>query len=214
VPTEQRQSEANLNEQFSLVISHEITVKTLILIADDVRSPKEIGERLCISTPKASHHLKKLERLGLAELVEEREVGGAIQHFYRAVIRPIMGDDEWDKLSINERQLYSIWIFQLILADAAQSFDAELFDSYSNRHLSRSPLLVDRQGLGEVAAIQTKAMHDFFEVVARSAERRIESGEEAIHLISAMMCFPLPEPSEGPRLRDSPSGSPRRSPHR
>lgn len=207
MPTKQRQAEAGLNEQFSLVISCEITVKTLILIADDIRSPKDVGERLGISTSKASHHLKKLERLGLAELVEEREVGGAIQHFYRAVIRPIMSDGEWDKLCIKERQLYSIWIVQLILADAAKSFDAELFDAYSYRHLSRSPLLVDRQGLREVAAIQNKAMHDSFEVVARSAERRIESGEEAINLISAMMCFPLPGPSEGPKLRSGSSAT-------
>jgi predicted transcriptional regulator len=201
VITKQSAEEARLNEKFSLVVSHEITVKTMILIADDMKSPKEIGDRLDISTSKASHHIKKLERLGLAELVEEREVGGAIQHFYRAVIRPIVSDEEWDKLSIEERQLYSIWIVQLILADAAKSFDAELFDAYSERHLSRSPLLVDRQGVGEVAAIQNKAMYDSFEVVAKSAERRLESGEEGINLLSAMMCFPLPEPADGPRLR-------------
>ena len=157
---------------------------------------------LDISLLKASHHLKKLEQLGMAELVEERDVGGTIQHFYRAVIRPIVSDAAWETLSIGERQLYSIWIVQLILADVARSFDANLFDAYTTNHLSRSPLLVDRQGVGEVAAIQTKAMHESFEVVARSAERRIESGEEPIHLISAMMCFPLPEPSQGPRLRD------------
>jgi len=203
VTTKDRQTGASLNEQFSLVVSHEITVKAMILIADDVKSPKEVGERLEISTSKASHHIKKLERLGLAELVEEREVGGVIQHFYRAVIRPIVSDEEWDRLSLGERQLYSIWIVQLILADAAKSFDAELFDMYSNRHLSRSPLLVDREGVGEVAAIQNKAMHDSFEVVAKSAERRLKSGEEGINLISAMMCFPLPEPSEGPELRES-----------
>jgi DNA-binding transcriptional ArsR family regulator len=201
VTAKQRQEETSLNEQFSLVISHEITVKAMILIADDVKSPKEVGQRLGISTSKASHHIKKLERLGLAELVEEKEVGGALQHFYRAVIRPIISDQEWDKLSVAERQLYSIWIVQLILADAAKSFDAGLFDVYSKRHLSRSPLLVDGEGLGEVAAIQTKAMHDSFEAVAKSAERRLKSGEDGINVLSAMMCFPLPEPSVRPRLR-------------
>ncbi len=197
------QTEASLNEQFSLVISHEITVKTMILIADDVRSPKEVGERLDISASKASHHLKKLERLGIAELVDERDVGGTIQHFYRAVIRPIVSDEEWGKLSIAERQLYSIWIVQLILADAAKSFDAGLFDVYVNNHLSRSPLLLDEEGLHEVAASQTRAMHEAFEAVAKSTERRLESGEKGINVISAMMCFPLPEPSDGPRLRTS-----------
>jgi len=194
--------EANLNEKFSLVISNEITVKTMILIADDTKSPKEIGERLEISPSKASHHLKKLERLGIAELVEERDVGGTIQHFYRAVIRPIVSDEEWEKLTIEERQLYSVWIMQLILADAAKSFDAELFDAFPGNHLSRSPLLVDRQGLAEVADLQTGVMRKSFEIVAKATERRLKTGEEGINMISAMMCFAVPEPGEGPKLRD------------
>jgi DNA-binding transcriptional ArsR family regulator len=201
VAVESREVEASLNEKFSLVLSHEITVKAMILIADDMRSPKEVGERLKISSSKASHHLKKLTRLGIAELVEEREVGGTIEHFYRAVIRPIIGDAEWEKLDIVERQLYSAWIVQLILADAAISFDAKLFDAFPNRHLSRSPLLVDREGLAEVAAAQTRAMRESFDAVTRSTERRLESGEEGINIISAMMCFPLPAPSEAPCLR-------------
>jgi DNA-binding transcriptional ArsR family regulator len=202
VPPADQQTEASLNEQFSLVISHEITVKVMTLLSDTAEtSPKAIGERLGISTSKASHHIKKLERLGLAELVDEREVGGVVQHFYRAVIRPIVSDEDWDKLPLSERQLYSIWVVQLILADLAKSFDAELFDAHSNNHLTRTPLLVDKEGLGEVAALQTKALRESFQVVARSTERRLKSGEEGINIISAMMCFPLPDPSDGPRLR-------------
>jgi DNA-binding transcriptional ArsR family regulator len=198
-----RQTEASLNEQFSLVISHEITVKAMTLLSDwGAKSPKDIAERLDIPTSTASHHIKKLERLGLAELVEEREVGGVIQHFYRAVIRPIVDDEDWSKLSVSERQLYSIWIIQLILSDLAKSFDAELFDAYASNHLTRTPLLVDKEGLGEVAAIQTKALHESFQVVAKATERRLKSGEEGLNVISAMMCFPLPEPSDGPELRN------------
>jgi DNA-binding transcriptional ArsR family regulator len=198
-----RQSKTNLNEQFSLVISHETTVKVMTVLSDGgIKSPKDVGERLEVSTPKASHHIKKLKRLGLAELVEEREVGGTIQHYYRAVMRPIVSDQDWDKLTIPERQLYSVWIVQLILADLAKSFDAECFDAVSNNHLSRTPLMVDKEGLAEVAAIQTKALHDSFQVEARSAERGLRSGkEQGMQIISAMMCFPLPDSSEGPRPR-------------
>lgn len=201
VTAKNRRKEANLNEQLSLVVSCEITVKALIILSDCAASPKEIGTRLGISTPRASHHVKKLERLGLAELIEEREVGGAIQHVYRAVIRPIVSDEDWEKLGVEERQRYSIWIVQLILADAAKSFDAELFDAHSDNHLSRTPLVVDKQGLSEVAAIQNKALHDTIGVLGTSSERRIQSGEAGINIIAAMMCFQVPEPSDAPALR-------------
>jgi predicted transcriptional regulator len=104
----------SLNEQLALVISHEITVKVLTILSECAASPKEIAAKLGLKTPTVSHHVKKLERLGLIELIEERDAGGTIQHIYRAVIRPIVSDKDWERLSIEERQLYSIWIVQLI----------------------------------------------------------------------------------------------------
>ena len=199
--TKDRELDAKLNEQLSQVISCEITVKTLIILSDCAASPKEIAEKLGLKTPRVSHHVKKLVRLGLAELIEERDVGGTIQHIYRAVIRPIVSDRDWDKLTIEERQRYSIWIVQLILADATKSFDASLFDAHSNRHLSRTPLVVDEEGLAEVAEIQNKALRDIIQVLAVSTERRVHSSEAGINIVAAMMCFRLPEPAAGPTLR-------------
>jgi DNA-binding transcriptional ArsR family regulator len=197
VATKNRTQEQKLDEQLAQVISHEITIKVLTVLAERAASPKEIGDLLAEKIPTVSHHVKKLERMGLAELIEEKEVRGAVQHIYRAVIRPFISTEEWDKLSVEERQRFSIWIVQLILADAAKSFSAKLFDARSNRHLSRTPMVVDEVGLDEVAEIQNRALNEILEVQARSAARRIRSGEAGLDLIAAMMCFELPGPSKG-----------------
>jgi hypothetical protein len=55
--------------------------------------------------------------------------------------------------------------------------------------------------LAEVAAIQNNALRDIIQVLAKSSERRIQSGEAGINLIAAMMCFAIPEPSEELTLR-------------
>jgi DNA-binding transcriptional ArsR family regulator len=193
----QTQEKKKLDEQLAQVISHEITVKVLTVLADRAASPKEIAAILGEKVPTVSHHVKKLERLQLVELIEEKEVRGAVQHIYKAVIRPIVNTEEWDKLSIAERQRVSIWTLQLILADAARSFDAEVFDARPSRHLTRTPMVVDEKGFEEVAEIQTRALMEIFEVQAVSAERRLQSGEPGFNLIAAMMCFELPGPSEG-----------------
>lgn len=186
-----------VDEQLAQVISSENTVKVLIYLVERAGSPKEIGDTLGLSTPTASHHVKKLLRIGLIELLEERDVGGTIQHTYRAVVRPIMSDAEWEKLDLAERQRYSIWIVQLILVDLVKSFTANLFDARANNHLSRTPLVVDELGVDEVAAIQKRALEETIQTEANSAERMVETGEAGINLIAAMMCFELPEPSEG-----------------
>lgn len=191
--------EKRLDEQLALVVSSDITIKVLVVLAERAASPKEIAQILGEKTPTVSHHVKKLERLRLVELIEEREVRGAIQHIYRAIMRPIVSEEEWGQLGIEERQRYSIWIVQLILVDATRSFEAKLFDARSNNHLSRTPMLVDEKGLGEVAAIQARALNEIIEVEAASTARRIESEEAGIHLIAAMMCFELPGLSNGPQ---------------
>ncbi|HEX8689716.1 MAG TPA: winged helix-turn-helix domain-containing protein [Solirubrobacterales bacterium] len=191
------QQETKLDEQLALVISSEITIKVLVALVERSASPKQVATALGLKVPTVSHHVKKLERMGLIELVEEKEVRGAVQHIYRAVIRPIVSDEEWEKLGIEERQRFSIWIVQMILVDAARSFEARLFDARADNHLSRTPMVVDEQGAGEVAEIQNQALSDIIEVAATSADRMVSSGEPGIDFIAAMMCFELPEPSIG-----------------
>lgn len=194
---ENRTEQVALGEELALVISSEVTVKVLVYLVERSGSPREIGSTLNISTSKASHHVKKLKRLHLVELIEEREVGGAIQHIYRAVVRPIVSTEAWDKLNVAERQRYSVWIVRMILADAAMSFQANVFDARSNTHLSRTPMVVDEHGLTEVAAIQRRALLETIQVEATSAGRMVSTGESGINVIAAMMCFELPEPSHG-----------------
>lgn len=189
--------EAKLGDELALVISSEITVKVLVVLVERAASPKEIADELDLKIPTASHHVKKLRRLGLVELIMEKIVGGAVQHIYRAVVRPIVSTEEWAKLSVAERQRYSIWMVRMILADAARSFQANVFDARPNTHLSRTPMVVDEVGLSEVANIQTRALNEIIEVEAASAERRIQSGEPGMNIIAAMMCFELPGPSDG-----------------
>jgi predicted transcriptional regulator len=189
--------EFELGDELALVISNETTVKVLVYLVERSGSPREIADALDISTSKASHHVKKLKRMRLVELIEEREVGGAIQHIYRAVVRPIMSTEAWDKLSVAERQRYSVWIVRMILADAGMSFRANVFDARSNTHLSRTPMVVDERGLTEVAAIQTRALREIIQVEATSSGRMVSAGESGINIIAAMMCFELPRPSDG-----------------
>jgi DNA-binding transcriptional ArsR family regulator len=187
-----------LNEQLALLVSCENTIKVLTVLAERAASPKEIADILGLSTPNASHHVKKLKRLHLVELIEEREVGGTIQHIYRAIIRPLVSTEEWDKLSVDERQRFSIWIVQLIVADAAKSFDAGVFDVRPTRHLSRTPMVADDKGLDEVAEIQNRALDEIIQTQAVIADRMARDGTPGMNMIAAMMCFELPEPSDGP----------------
>lgn len=187
----------NLGDELAQIIKSETTVEVLVLLVERSASPKEIADELDLSTSNACYYVKKLKELDLVELIDTEIVGSAVKHIYRAVVRPIVSTKEWAKLTVAERQRYSIWIVRMILADATRSFQAQVFDARPNTHLSRTPMVVDEQGLTEVANIQTNALNEIIEVEAKSAKRMLESDEKGMNLIAAMMCFELPEPSRG-----------------
>lgn len=196
--TANKTKKAGLGELLAQLVSCVNTVKVLTVLAERAASPKQIGEILGLKTPTAAHHVKKLERLNLVELIDEKDVGGTIQHTYRAIVRPLVSTEEWDKLSVAERQQFSIWIVQLILADAAQSFQANLFDARSTRHLSRTPIIADDLGVDEVSGIQNRALEEILQSQAVITDRMAREGTTGTYIIAAMMCFELPGPSEGP----------------
>jgi predicted transcriptional regulator len=189
---EERTEGKRLDEQMAELVSCDKTIKALTVLAERPASAKEIGPVLDLSTSAASHHVKKLVGMGMAELVETREVGSAFQYVYRAIVRPLVSNEAWQKLSVAARQRFSLWIVQLVLADAAASFAAGMFDAWPSNHLSRTPMRLDRQGFDEVAAIQDRALDEVLEAEARSSER-IARGEETVDVVAAMMCFEVPQ---------------------
>jgi len=199
--------ETGLDEQLASVIACPNTSKVLTVLTERVASPTAIASQLGIEVSLVSHHVKKLERLGLVEQVDERIVGGAIEHIYRAVVRPCIGNDEWEKLSAAEKRQFSLWILQLMLADATRSFEAGLFDAPRN-HLSRTAMVLDRKGFDEVAEIQDRALDEIFEVQARSAERLVGGEEPAVDIVAALTCFEVPEGVKGMKIDEVPSTLP------
>lgn len=75
------------------------TIEQLRAIADPLRvrivealalrpmTATQVGEELGEPAPKAHYHVRELERVGLARLVETRERGGILEKYYRAVAK-------------------------------------------------------------------------------------------------------------------------------
>ena len=68
--------------------THPLRVSILeVLGLDDGRtlSPKDLSLELQAPLSTVNYHVTELRRSGLVEIVDERQVRGAIEHFYRAI---------------------------------------------------------------------------------------------------------------------------------
>lgn len=187
-----RQSKG-IDETLVKVVAHPLRVQALSILAERAASPKEIAAELNVPVGNISYHVRELEGVGMIELVEEKKRRGAIEHFYRAIARPMLNDAEWAKLDPEERQSFSAWVIQLTLADATQALAAGTYDARSDRHLSRTPLLLDEEGWRELVAIQAEALQATLDVQAACAERLSKDKDaQGFAAMASMSCFEMP----------------------
>jgi len=162
--------------------------KRLIALADPLRaemlrilverpaSPVEMARELGVPTPNVSHHAKRLVELDCAELVEEEKVQGAMKHIYRATDRVLVETGEWDEMHPAEARGFLAVSMQAVIDDFVASEREQTVAGDRDFHLSRTPMVLDQQGLEEGLEIYEAARLAMAEVERRSAERR--QGEE------------------------------------
>lgn len=170
-------------------LNHPTRVKALTILTERIASPKEISEQIDAPLSNVSYHVRVLDELGLIEIMEEESVRGSVAHFYKAVERPLIDNPDWERLDPKVRSAFSGYVIETLMSDAAKSLATGTFDRREDRHLSRTPLLLDEQGWRRIVEIQTKALDDMLKEQAAAAARMNGSGEDGIHVVTGMTCF-------------------------
>ena len=188
----QTNGKRHARENRFIAMSHPVRREVLRILDERLASPVEIGRELDLPTPNIAHHVKRLVDLDCAELVEERKVQGAIQHMYRATEYTLVSMEEWDELHPEEAARFVAEIMQMILNDYLASERAEIIGRDSDFHLTRTPVLVDLEGLREGIQLMERVRLEVEEIVQRSAERGLEQGTELFPASSSLGLFKVP----------------------
>lgn len=171
-------------ENFIEAISHPVRHKALVILHGREASPKEIADLLGEPTPNVSHHVKRLVELDCAELVRNEPVrGSTIRHVYKATERVLIDDDDWNRLVEDNPPFARHYLCSCIneqIDDFRRAVAAGTLGSDDQWCVSRTPVVLDEEGLREAFALARKAEDDLAAIVQRSAARRREDGTDAI----------------------------------
>ncbi|MET0557396.1 MAG: winged helix-turn-helix domain-containing protein [Solirubrobacterales bacterium] len=175
-----------------VAMSHPLRAQVLNVLNERVASPKEIADELGEPIPNVSHHAKRLVQLGCAELVDKRQVRGAIEHFYRATERTMVDAKEWNELDPLVAENFVCAIMQSGLDDFVSSVKAKMVGTDERFVLARTRVHLDEEGMSEALKIHERAQAEMVEAEARAADRIASSGEDGIHVTSWLGCFEVP----------------------
>jgi DNA-binding transcriptional ArsR family regulator len=161
--------------QIARVLSHPLRPRILeILTYRGEASPNEIAAELDVPLGTLSYHTRLLRDAGWIELVREVPRRGAVEHFYRAVVRPEIDDAHWERLPVGVRRRLASMTVGQVLQRAATAAGAGGFDR-AGTHADRLVLQLDDEGRKELSDVLVAALDEALRIQERSNGRRADA---------------------------------------
>lgn len=179
----------SIEEAVAYAVGHRIRIEALSILNEGTASPNAIAKLIDEGVSKVGHHIKELVDSGCIEFVGTAQRRGATEHFYRAIERPFISDEEARELPPETKREFAALILQAIMAEGLSSLAAGKMDADDEIWMSWRALHVDDLGRRELAEAQTESYARIEEIEARSAARLLESDEEGRSTVVAAMSF-------------------------
>lgn len=160
--------------------AHPLRVQILIILNEKVASPNMLAQQLDQSLNLVAYHVRVLEKYECIELVDTKQRRGATEHFYRATRRQFLSDDEWSRMPDSLRPGMAGAMLKTVFEDVEAASQSGTLEEVEDIHLSRTPMVVDKQGWDDVSTLLKGALDRLLEIQSESSARMAESGEGGI----------------------------------
>ncbi len=144
-------------DRLARVLVHPLRHRLLYEYQGEPANPGEVARRLHEPLNLVSYHTSVLARHGCVELVRTERRRGALTHFYRSKVGPVIEDGQWASVPGPVRRALVLGTLGLATDEARGAALAGGFDDPAS-HLSRSTLLLDDEGVQAVARCLREAL--------------------------------------------------------
>jgi predicted ArsR family transcriptional regulator len=194
--TKDKSKKEGVEQVVAKAFAHPLRVQILVILNEKTASPNMLAQQLDQSLNLVAYHVRVLEKYDCIELVDTKQRRGATEHFYRATRRQFLTDSEWSRLPKILRPGLSGAVLKTAFDDVEEALDQNTFDELEDRHLSRTPMVVDRKGWEDAAEALAETLERLIEIQGEATTRMSESGEEGFHTKALMLHFKSPHAAE------------------
>lgn len=161
----------------------------VIFMERQATSPKEVAEILELDIGEVSYHVAELHADKVIRLVKSEPRRGAVEHFYAAVAKPEVSDEEWRAMPRRSRRDFAATLLLAIVAEGLSSLDHGKMESDDDLYLLWIPARLTAEGQAEAYEVQADAHVQLEEVIAHDQERQTGNAERLPVRIYGMLGF-------------------------
>ena len=151
-------------------LAHPLRQRILSELNQRVASPSELAEEIGEPLGNVSYHVRMLVDLDCIELVSTTPRRGALEHHYRASVRPLFDGDTWASIPGATRRAVMRDVLKSIAASVSDAGEAGSFED-DDTHVTSEPLCLDDQGRREIAELLAKTHERAQAISAQSLKR-------------------------------------------
>ena len=170
----------SLVEKAASAVGHRIRIDALTIFNERVASPLEISRELGEDLNLVIYHVNGLIDANCIELVKTEPRGGATEHFYRAVRRPELSDEEWEALSDDDKRAISTAGLRNLFGEGLASVQAGKMSTDRHMRVWWKAANLDAQGRKESAEEQAESIQRQLDIEARANKRMAAAGEDDV----------------------------------
>jgi hypothetical protein len=170
-------------------VNHWIRVEALAIFHEGEFSAGEVADMLGEDVKLVRGHIRDLYDSGCIEFAGYKMVGNYRKPVYRAVILPIVTDEVYRAMSIEDRHDASGAIVQGVLAESLSSYRNGKMDNDENLCLVWDAPNLDAQGRREMLAHLTSSWRGVQHIHARATNRMAKSGETGTTTVVGLLGF-------------------------
>jgi predicted ArsR family transcriptional regulator len=189
-----KQKKEGIEQVVAKAFAHPLRVQILIILNEKVASPNMLAQQLDQSLNLVAYHVRVLEKYDCIELVDTKQRRGATEHFYRATRRQFLTDSEWARLPKSLRPGLSGAMLKSAFDDVEEALDKGTLDELEDRHLSRTPMVVDKKGWEDTVDLLAGTLDRLLEIQAEATERLAAKDGESMLAKVVMLHFKSPAP--------------------
>jgi DNA-binding transcriptional ArsR family regulator len=181
-----------LKTTLAAAVAHPLRSKILTILAERVASPAEISRELGVDVANIGYHVRALLETGLIEEVRNRQVRGAIEHFYRATELPVITSEQEAERTDAERRAFAETTLSIYAANATNAIDTGTLLARPDHHLTRVAMNVDEEGWKEMTDAYMELYERVFDIRTAAARRIGKNSEEPVRIVSFQSLFEMP----------------------
>jgi len=191
------------NPNLARVLAHPLRVQILGVLDERIASPSEIARELEAPLGTVSYHVNQLKSADFIELVRTAQRRGALEHYYRATLRPRITDEVWAELPELVKQALTGSALASISARVNSAALAGGF-SRTDAQLSKTELTLDERGWSAVVR-EIKRLDERIERIQTDSAARLGNKHEDEIAASLVLLYFQPAPVVAPPRTRAPS---------